>query len=342
MLTKYTALLLLPIFAVLAALLLWRGRERIPPAALVGVLAVALGTAVFVVGLGYGSRFRPDLFAKGVLEIYPDRAENYLYYLLGRVAKEPFWYHAIVSLVLKTPVSALALMALAAFQAYRLSREARGVVRLGFLLVPPAVVLLASCFDITNPGVRRVLPAIPFLLLFAAHAARGTATRWLVAALLGVSLVDAIRTYPHHLSYVNAAAGGIDAGPYLFDDSNIDWGQDLPALAAWQKENMPSGAQIPTTSAPPYRRPTESYTSPSAPPRPADASPLAPTPSARTTSCTCASSRWRTAPTRTGSRSTSRSPARAARSTSIASASPPPTIRAPGPAGARTRGGIGR
>ena len=29
-------------------------------------------------------------------------------------------------------------------------------------------------------------------------------------------------------------AGGPDQAPYLLDDSNIDWGQDLPALAEWQ------------------------------------------------------------------------------------------------------------
>ena len=50
---------------------------------------------------------------------------------------------------------------------------------------------------------------------------------------------EAVATYPHHLSYLNRAAGGSERGPHVFDESNIDWGQDLPALAAWQREHLP-------------------------------------------------------------------------------------------------------
>ena len=33
-------------------------------------------------------------------------------------------------------------------------------------------------------------------------------------------------------------AGGSEAGPYVTDDSNVDWGQELPRLASWQREHM--------------------------------------------------------------------------------------------------------
>jgi hypothetical protein len=49
--------------------------------------------------------------------------------------------------------------------------------------------------------------------------------------------VDAFRIYPHHLSYLNEIAGGPARGPEVFDESNIDWGQDLPALRAWQEKH---------------------------------------------------------------------------------------------------------
>ena len=51
---------------------------------------------------------------------------------------------------------------------------------------------------------------------------------------------EAVRIYPHHLAYFNAAVGGPERGPYLLDDSNIDWGQDLPALASWQRAHPSS------------------------------------------------------------------------------------------------------
>ena len=58
-----------------------------------------------------------------------------------------------------------------------------------------------------------------------------------VIVLLGWMIVEAILIYPHHLSYFNRAVGGPMQGPHLLDDSNIDWGQDLPALAAWQSRH---------------------------------------------------------------------------------------------------------
>ena len=41
--------------------------------------------------------------------------------------------------------------------------------------------------------------------------------------------------------WLNALAGGPARGPYWFDESNVDWGQDLPALAAWQRDHPEAG-----------------------------------------------------------------------------------------------------
>lgn len=242
--TKYTALLLAPCFAILA-LVVWRqGREQLPARVLLGLLAVVSGVAVFVVGLAYGFQFRPDLYFTGVFHIYPDKAENYASYLWGYISMTPIRYHALASWLFKTPPSALALIGIAAWAAWRAPRSEKT----WFLLVPPVVVFAASFFDATNPGVRRVLPAIPFLLLFAGFALYGAATRprlrMAVYALIALSFVEAVRIYPHHLSYLSPLVGGSANGPYVLDESNIDWGQDLPALAAWQHANMAPGEKL--------------------------------------------------------------------------------------------------
>jgi hypothetical protein len=107
-----------------------------------------------------------------------------------------------------------------------------------YLLVPVLTVVVASCFDQANLGVRRILPVFPFLFLFTAQASAGLKGRlwsWTVALLIVWTGVEAVRIYPHHLAYFNQVAGGPERAPYLLDDSNIDWGQDLPALAAWQR-----------------------------------------------------------------------------------------------------------
>jgi hypothetical protein len=238
LLTKYTALLLAPIFGLLALVVWWQRRERLPARLLLGSLAVSAGVAVFAVGLAYGLQFRPDLYFTGVFQIYPDKAENYASYLWGYVSMRPIPYHALASWLLKTPPSALALLGIAGFFAWRGPRSDRN----GFLLLPPLVVFAASFFDATNPGIRRVLPALPFLLLFAGSALAAAATRPRLRAavwvLLALSALEAARAYPHHLSYMSPLVGGPEAGPRILDESNIDWGQDLPRLAAWQRANM--------------------------------------------------------------------------------------------------------
>lgn len=236
LLTKYTALLLAPIFACLALVAWWRCGNRITPRELLGTLSLAAGVALGVVGLGYGLAFRPDLYFAGVFRIYPEIAPDYAFYFWGRVSKTPFWYHALASVLIKMPLPALALLVLAAVRARSQKPE-----RLLFLLLPAAVVLAASCFDLTNPGIRRVLPALPFLLCFAALAWVPPRPRWLTAAaalLLAASGLEALRTWPHQLAYLNAAVGGSRAGPRVTDESNVDWGQELPRLAAWQREHM--------------------------------------------------------------------------------------------------------
>ena len=83
LLTKYTALLLLPIFAGLALVAWRRCRDRITPSELAGTLAVVAGVAFAVVGLGYGLAFRPDLYWQGVFKIYPDVAARLRLLFLG-------------------------------------------------------------------------------------------------------------------------------------------------------------------------------------------------------------------------------------------------------------------
>jgi hypothetical protein len=109
-----------------------------------------------------------------------------------------------------------------------------------YLWVPPAIIFAASFFDATNPGVRRVLPALPFLLLFAAHSVHRAPRNGVALAcvLLAGTGLEALRIHPHQLSYLNTLAGGSSRGPYVLDESNVDWGQDLPALADWQRSHQ--------------------------------------------------------------------------------------------------------
>ena len=100
--------------------------------------------------------------------------------------------------------------------------------------------LLVSCFDQTNLGFQRILPAVPFLLLMTAgipSVLLTISTRWVHLGLVLITVTSSTVTFPHYLSYINQIVGGPDRGPHLLDDSNLDWGQDLPSLAQWQQQH---------------------------------------------------------------------------------------------------------
>ncbi len=235
--TKYTALLLAPIYVLRTAWELRAGaaarRASVLRDAARGA-AWILPAAALVVGASYNFTFDLGRYWHGFRSLYGDLASNYHYYLLGDISTTAFPHYHVVAFLVKTPLPILALLGWALVRAVRDARLRDAVVP---FLIPAAVVFAASLFDRANFGVRRVLPAFPFLFAVAGAAATGASRRGAaVAAALGVwCAVEVARIHPHELSYFHDLAGGPERAPFLLDDSNVDWGQDLPALAAWQR-----------------------------------------------------------------------------------------------------------
>ena len=66
----------------------------------------------------------------------------------------------------------------------------------------------------------------------AAHAG----ARWwraTIVVLLLLHIVVIARIHPHYLAYFNELVGGPDRCYVHLSDSNVDWGQDLPAFSRW-------------------------------------------------------------------------------------------------------------
>ena len=109
--------------------------------------------------------------------------------------------------------------------------------------VAPLVILFAVywAFSLTshlNIGLRHILPTYPVLFIGAGLLARPAARRWLggIAAVLVFWLAaESINIRPHYLAYFNRLGGGPENGWRHLVDSSLDWGQDLPGLAAWLK-----------------------------------------------------------------------------------------------------------
>jgi len=231
-LSKFTSLLLGPIFVVIIVALAVLRDARLSAARIISGAACAAAACVATTWLGAGGSFAPVLLEIG--RVYAGGTEGYPFYLLGELSVRPWWHYHLVAWALKTPLAAILLLLLALPV---LARRPERRDLLLFVVLPAVAIFGVSCFDRANLGVRRVLPALPLLAVVSGLAvtAPRPALRALAVALGLWAGVEALRYHPHELTYFNELAGGPLAAPYLLDDSNVDWGQDLPALAAWQR-----------------------------------------------------------------------------------------------------------
>jgi 4-amino-4-deoxy-L-arabinose transferase-like glycosyltransferase len=166
------------------------------------------------------------------------------------------WYFPYAMLV-KTPLALLALVALGGLAALTRRRQdaAAPAASAGFWYAacPLAVLFVVYWgFAITshiNIGHRHVLPTYAPMFIMAGGAvawARGRLPRvriCAVAVLAAWLAVESWRIRPYYLEYFNLLAGGPREGYRHLVDSNLDWGQDLPALKRWLDRNAPGGRE---------------------------------------------------------------------------------------------------
>lgn len=214
--------------ALLAAERALRG-ERVPSRAFARDAALFSAGALLAVLLVYRVG-QAGLFWEGLRATAARLEEGRASYLLGRHTTTGSPLYFPVALFAKTPLALLVLAAGGAWAAWR--REERL-----WLLAPPAAFFALALTAKVQIGVRHLLPVFPFLALWAGLAAaellkRGAAARAALAVLALWAGASVARARPHLLSYFNEAAGGPAGGREWLLDSNLDWGQDLPGLAA--------------------------------------------------------------------------------------------------------------
>jgi Dolichyl-phosphate-mannose-protein mannosyltransferase len=286
-LTKATALLLLPIFAaILAARAVREARKASAPRRLARELArsglLLLGfclAALLALNLGFlcegsltplksyapvSDAFRraaalpvlrdlplplPYSYVQGLDMVARDSTAGSWSYLHGRYSKTGFRSYFLVASLVKIPLATHLLLVLALW--LWLSGRVRSGAADDFLVLPPAALLLyLSLFFQLDIGLRYLLPAFPFVFVFAARVAAprpeadgtpaaaapgsrpgrvGPEARWraAVAGLLVLwEAAASLSIHPHYLAYFNELAGGPANGSRWLIDSNLDWGQD--------------------------------------------------------------------------------------------------------------------
>ncbi len=156
-------------------------------------------------------------------------------YLLGQISEHGWWYYFPIALLVKNsvPMILLSILGISAL------RRQYGWRRAAVLWLPFLFFLGLGMTGRLSIGYRHILPGIPFLIIMAGHCIlwkppRRMPAMRLVFPVLILLLVwhvfGTARIFPHYEAYFNEMAGGPANGHRVLVDSNLDWGQDLPAL----------------------------------------------------------------------------------------------------------------
>ncbi len=157
-----------------------------------------------------------------------------VYYLDGGISDAGWLVFFFKAFVYKTPIPLLIIL-LAALVWRFISKEPIGkeIKWIGFALICFILVLATKK---VNLGLRYLLSVYPFLFLFAGALVKLPKLRVGIFILIGWLAVEVFAAHPHYISYFNQFIPP-ERKRFHLVDSNLDWGQDLPALARWQKDN---------------------------------------------------------------------------------------------------------
>jgi hypothetical protein len=216
-----------------------RGERGVRVRAALAAAALAVALMPLVIAAAYG--FHPGGLARyvqGVLFQLDHDRRGHLTYLLGEVSRRGWPYYFAIALGVKSTPGFLLGLALAVVAVVRRGGDPQRVRAHWWL--PALVVFAALSAGGIQIGERYLLPVHAFgILLIASAAPALLATRAGAVALalvLAGHVAPALLAAPHgYLAYFNPLVGGTDGGHRVLLDSNLDWGQDLPRLAAWMR-----------------------------------------------------------------------------------------------------------
>lgn len=220
----------------------WPGTSGAQP------ISPELGLPGRVIGWMQNVRLLPEAYLEGLrFQIEHNRGGHWGYFL-GRSVSDGSWSYYVVAFALKNTPGFLLLAGVALVGLGRKGREALAGGVMHWIAPAAAVFLFASSARI-QLGERYILAVYPYLaLLVAAIVPWLLAQRrgmFLLGAALALHVVPSLWTAPRgYLTYFNFAAGGPEGGHRYLADSNIDWGQDLPRLAAWMRREKVEGIQL--------------------------------------------------------------------------------------------------
>jgi hypothetical protein len=209
-----------------------------------------------------GNRFRdswlgmiplplPKDFVMGIdLQKWDMQRERWSYFC-GQWRTVGWWNYYLYGLMVKCPLGSL-ILGMLMVPWWCCTRTWPGWRELSLLVLPALAILgLVSAETGLNRHVRYVLPALPFLIVCLGGIASGPSesngfrcSGWLLRTVRALvftcvcgTIASSLWAYPHSLSYFNELIGGPAQGFRYFEDSNIEWGQDLMYVKRWMDQH---------------------------------------------------------------------------------------------------------
>ncbi len=261
LLMKFTALVLVPIFVVLAVVH-WFVR-RPAPGCLKKMLLIPFSAWLLILlvytpfwapapltstseafRIGVPAWFRvlrpilvpPDFF-KGLAMQMGHALSGHMAYFHGQWSSTGWWYYFPVALAIKTPLP-LVVLALVGFILW-VSRCRSATFEQSMPWIAASVFFLLAMTSTIDIGVRYLLPMIPLLTVGIASQI-ALLRRWVrIASWLCCAWLVVVTwcAYPHFIEYFNECVGGPTNGYKWLVDSNYDWGQDIKRLKQYVNEH---------------------------------------------------------------------------------------------------------
>ena len=152
-----------------------------------------------------------------------------------------FWYYYIIILLFKVPIPYI-LLTILGFIAVTINKYKSKIYY--FFIIPPVLIFLTFSFLTDRQlGIRYIIPIFPYIALLATYAFRKIYSQKKIIFHSGLYFIiililfENMKIYPDYLAYFNQFIGSETNSRFYFADSNLDWGQDLPGLKKWIKNN---------------------------------------------------------------------------------------------------------
>jgi hypothetical protein len=254
LISKFSAVVLIAILALIIALPLLIGREPyilLPPTKNQPRQMFVQATVVFLLILFIASLIIPAAYFFQGFQPWVSGFSGFLTltqagrpaFFLGEYSHQGWWNYFIMSFLIKTPIGSLILI-IASLVFYRVGTPLRRHEAV-LILIPVIIFFLTTSQAKVNIGLRHILPVYPFLFVFSSRLAtisfpHSGLSHILIGIPLFLTAISSLHIAPHQLAYFNEFFGGPERGHYYLSDSNLDWGQDLKGLKAYmEKEKLP-------------------------------------------------------------------------------------------------------